>query len=139
MKKIFHVFVAVATMVMVSCGGSSNQPAANSENSEAAEASEETLDKNDEATAALLGAYDGVADMLGEAKSKEDVQAICQALGETLKDLDKEYPNFEPDAETAKDVADLSQKVGEAIGTVGLALEMSQEEIQECLKYISGE
>lgn len=138
MKKLFYVFVAAATMVMVSCGGSSNQPAANSENSEATEA-EATLDKNDEATAALLGAYDGVADVLAEAKSKEDVVATCQALGETLQELNKEYPNFEPDEETMKSISELSEKVGEAIGTVGVALGMSQEEIQECLKFISVE
>ena len=138
MKKLFYVFVAAATMVMVSCGGSSNQPAANSENSEATEA-EATLDKNDEATAALLGAYDGVADKLAEATSKEDVVAICQALGETLQELNKEYPNFEPDEETMKSISELSEKVGEAIGTVGVALGMSQEEIQECLKFISVE
>lgn len=138
MKKLFYVFVAAATMVMVSCGGSSNQPAANSENSEATEA-EATLDSNEEAAAALLGAYDGVADVLAEAKSKDDVVATCQALGETLQELEKEYPNFEPDEETAKIVSELSEKVGEAIGTVGLSLGMSQEEMQECLKYISAE
>lgn len=138
MKKLFYVFVAAATMVMVSCGGSSNQPAANSENSEATEA-EATLDSNEEAAAALLGAYDGVADVLAEAKSKDDVVATCQALGETLQELEKEYPNFEPDEETAKIVSELSEKVGEAIGTVGLSLGMSQEEMQECLKYVSAE
>ena len=138
MKKLFYVFVAAATMVMVSCGGSSNQPAANSENSEATEA-EATLDSNEEAAAALLGAYDGVADVLAEAKSKDDVVATCQALGETLQELEKEYPNFEPDEETAKIVSELSEKVGETIGTVGLSLGMSQEEMQECLKYISAE
>jgi hypothetical protein len=138
MKKLFYVFVAAATMVMVSCGGSSNQPAANSENSEATEA-EATLDSNEEAAAALLGAYDGVADVLAESKSKDDVVATCQALGETLQELEKEYPNFEPDEETAKIVSELSEKVGEAIGTVGLSLGMSQEEMQECLKYISAE
>ena len=105
MKKLFYVFVAAATMVMVSCGGSSNQPAANSENSEATEA-EATLDKNDEATAALLGAYDGVADVLAEAKSKDDVIATCQALGETLPELSEAVADFVKDScETASQAA----------------------------------
>ena len=134
MKKFFYVFVACAMITLVSCGGSNNKPAeAAADNTEAA------AENIDEAALALAGAYDGVAEEIAKVESKEDLQAICVALGETLNELNEKYPNYQPDAETEKAIVEASKAVGEAIGTVGAALGMSQEEIEECANTAAGE
>lgn len=134
MKKIIFSFVAVAALVLTSCGGSSNQPAASNDNAAETEAA---VDNDEEAGLALLGAYEGVVEEIEKVESKEDLQAICQALGETLKELGEKYPNYNPDEETTKAINEASTAVGEAIGTVGVALGMSQDEINEMVKLIS--
>lgn len=132
MKKFFYVFVACAMMTLASCGGSNNKPAeAAADNTEAA------AENIDEAALALAGAYEGVAEEIEKVESKEDLQAICIALGETLKELNEKYPNYEPDAETAKAIEEASTAIGEAIGTVGQALGMSADEIAECAKAVT--
>lgn len=136
MKKFFYVFVACAMMTLASCGGSNKPaeaPAATDNNTEAA------AENIDEAALALAGAYDGVAEEIAKVESKEDLMAICMALNETLKELDKEYPNYQPDAETGKAIIEASTAVGEAIGTVGEALGMSADEIQECQNLVTAE
>ena len=133
MKKFFYVFVACAMMTLASCGGSNNKPA------EAAADNTEAAADIDEAALALAGAYDGVAEEIAKVESKEDLQAICVALGETLNELNEKYPNYQPDAETEKAIVEASKAVGEAIGTVGAALGMSQEEIEECANTAAGE
>ena len=138
MKKIMYVFAACAVMALASCGSKSEKPAepATTDNTEAVAPADDV--EIDEA-ASIAGAYEGVAEEIEKVQSKDDLKAICMALGETLKELDAKYPNYQPDAETAKAIQEASQAVGEAIGTVGKALNMSEEEINECASYVTFE
>lgn len=148
MKKIFLTcLVAIATMVMVSCGGKSEapaaQPAANAENTEAtaAEDSEEATEtedvKLDGVALEIAGAYQAVGEEMANVETKEDLQNLCTALAKTLKQLDEENPDYEPDEETAKAIANASETVGKAIGVAGQALGMSQAEIDALVQEIS--
>ena len=139
MKKIMYVFAACAVMALASCGSKSEKPAepATTDNTEAVAPADDV--EIDEAAASIAGAYEGVAEEIEKVQSKDDLKAICIALGETLKELDAKYPNYQPDAETAKAIQEASLTVGEAIGTVGKTLEMSEDEINECMQYITFE
>ena len=99
MKKIFFVCFVAASMVMISCADSKKtEDASAEENTEAAEATGNY--DPEEAAAAMAAVYDGVAESIAAAESKEELVAICQEFGEGVDNLDKTYPGFTPDAET---------------------------------------
>ncbi len=138
MKKIFFVCFVAASMVMISCADSkkTEDPSAE-ENTEAAEATGNY--DPEEAAAAMAAVYDGVAESIAAAESKEELVAICQEFGEGVDNLDKTYPGFTPDAETIQAYGEAGIEIGKAIGTKGLELGMTPEEIAECSSYITGE
>ncbi len=138
MKKIFFVCFVAASMVMISCADSKKTEDANAEeNTEAAEATGNY--DPEEAAAAMAAVYDGVAESIAAAESKEELVAICQEFGEGVDNLDKTYPGFTPDAETIQAYGEAGIEIGKAIGTKGLELGMTPEEIAECSSYITGE
>ena len=153
MKKIVYVLAVCAATLMLSCKGSDKKPEATSSDNdkktetvapapaekEAPAEADLDVEIEDEPARALVGAYDGVAEDIGKVESKEDLEAICMALGETLKELEKKYPDYTPDEEIAKGIKEASEAVGEAIVEAGNALKMSPEEIQEFVKYIDAE
>ena len=138
MKKIFFVCFVAASMVMISCADSKKTEDASAE--ENTEASEATGNYDpEEAAAAMAAVYDGVAESIAAAESKEELVAICQEFGEGVDNLDKTYPGFTPDAETIQAYGEAGIEIGKAIGTKGLELGMTPEEIAECSSYITGE
>lgn len=138
MKKIFFVCFVAASMVMISCADSKKtEDASAEENTEAAEATGNY--DPEEAAAAMAAVYDGVAESIAAAESKEELVAICQKFGEGVDNLDKTYPGFTPDAETIQAYGEAGIEIGKAIGTKGLELGMTPEEIAECSSYITGE
>ncbi len=138
MKKIFFVCFVAASMVMISCADSKKiEDASAEENTEAAEATGNY--DPEEAAAAMAAVYDGVAESIAAAESKEELVAICQEFGEGVDNLDKTYPGFTPDAETIQAYGEAGIEIGKAIGTKGLELGMTPEEIAECSSYITGE
>lgn len=138
MKKIFFVCFVAASMVMISCADSKKTEDANAE--ENTEATEATGNYDpEEAAAAMAAVYDGVAESIAAAESKEELVAICQEFGEGVDNLDKTYPGFTPDAETIQAYGEAGIEIGKAIGTKGLELGMTPEEIAECSSYITGE
>ena len=138
MKKIFFVCFVAASMVMISCADSKKtEDASAEENTEAAEATGNY--DPEEAAAAMAAVYDGVAESIAAAESKEELVAICQEFGEGVDNLDKTYPGFTPDAETIQAYGEAGIEIGKAIGTKGLELDMTPEEIAECSSYITGE
>ncbi len=138
MKKIFFVCFVAASMVMISCADSKKtEDASAEENTEAAEATGNY--DPEEAAAAMAAVYDGVAESIAAAESKEELMAICQEFGEGVDNLDKTYPGFTPDAETIQAYGEAGIEIGKAIGTKGLELGMTPEEIAECSSYITGE
>lgn len=138
MKKIFFVCFVAASMVMISCADSKKtENASAEENTEAAEATGNY--DPEEAAAAMAAVYDGVAESIAAAESKEELVAICQEFGEGVDNLDKTYPGFTPDAETIQAYGEAGIEIGKAIGTKGLELGMTPEEIAECSSYITGE
>ena len=125
-------------MVMISCADSKKtEDASAEENTEAAEATGNY--DPEEAAAAMAAVYDGVAESIAAAESKEELVAICQEFGEGVDNLDKTYPGFTPDAETIQAYGEAGIEIGKAIGTKGLELGMTPEEIAECSSYITGE
>lgn len=131
MKKIFFVCFVAASMVMISCADSKKtEDASAEENTEAAEATGNY--DPEEAAAAMAAVYDGVAESIAAAESKEELVAICQEFGEGVDNLDKTYPGFTPDAETIQAYGEAGIEIGKAIGTKGLELGMTPEEIAEC-------
>lgn len=139
MKKIFITCFVAASMLMVSCGESNKPAEDNAENTEVAvEEAAEDYDP-EEAAAAMSAIYDGVAERIASAESKEELVSICQEFGEGVDELDKTYPGFTPDDETIQAYSEAGIEIGKAIGTKGLELGMSQEEIAECSSYITGE
>ncbi len=138
MKKIFFVCFVAASMVMISCADSKKtEDASAEENTEAAEATGNY--DPEEAAAAMAAVYDGVAESIAAAESKEELVAICQEFGEGVDNLDKTYPGFTPDAETIQAYGEAGIEIGKAIGAKGLELGMTPEEIAECSSYITGE
>lgn len=138
MKKIFFACFVAASMVMISCADSKKtEEASAEENTEAAEATGNY--DPEEAAAAMAAVYDGVAESIAAAESKEELVAICQEFGEGVDNLDKTYPGFTPDAETIQAYGEAGIEIGKAIGTKGLELGMTPEEIAECSSYITGE
>lgn len=138
MKKIFFACFVAASMVMISCADSKKtEDASAEENTEAAEATGNY--DPEEAAAAMAAVYDGVAESIAAAESKEELVAICQEFGEGVDNLDKTYPGFTPDAETIQAYGEAGIEIGKAIGTKGLELGMTPEEIAECSSYITGE
>lgn len=138
MKKIFFVCFVAASMVVISCADSKKtEDASAEENTEAAEATGNY--DPEEAAAAMAAVYDGVAESIAAAESKEELVAICQEFGEGVDNLDKTYPGFTPDAETIQAYGEAGIEIGKAIGTKGLELGMTPEEIAECSSYITGE
>ena len=138
MKKIFFVCFVAASMVMISCADSKKtEDASAEENTEVAEATGNY--DPEEAAAAMAAVYDGVAESIAAAESKEELVAICQEFGEGVDNLDKTYPGFTPDAETIQAYGEAGIEIGKAIGTKGLELGMTPEEIAECSSYITGE
>lgn len=138
MKKIFFVCFVAASMVMISCADSKKtEDASAEENTEAAEATGNY--DPEEAAAAMAAVYDGVAESIAAAESKEELVTICQEFGEGVDNLDKTYPGFTPDAETIQAYGEAGIEIGKAIGTKGLELGMTPEEIAECSSYITGE
>ncbi|MBQ2535825.1 MAG: hypothetical protein Q4D25_06785 [Bacteroidales bacterium] len=138
MKKIFFVCFVAASMVMISCADSKKtEDASAEENTEATEATGNY--DPEEAAAAMAAVYDGVAESIAAAESKEELVAICQEFGEGVDNLDKTYPGFTPDAETIQAYGEAGIEIGKAIGTKGLELGMTPEEIAECSSYITGE
>jgi len=138
MKKIFFVCFVAASMVMISCADSKKtEDASAEENTEAAEATGNY--DPEEAAAAMAAVYDGVAESIAAAESKDELVAICQEFGEGVDNLDKTYPGFTPDAETIQAYGEAGIEIGKAIGTKGLELGMTPEEIAECSSYITGE
>ena len=140
MKKIFFACFVAASMAMVSCGDSSNKTSdANAE--ENTEAATEAAGDSDpeEAVAAMGAVYDGVAEKIANAKSKEELLTICQEFGAAVDNIGETYPNFTPDAETIQTFGEAGVEIGKAIGAKGLELGMTQEEIAECVSYITGE
>ena len=138
MKKIFFACFVAASMVMISCADSKKaEDASAEENTEAAEATGNY--DPEEAAAAMAAVYDGVAESIAAAESKEELLAICQEFGEGVDNLDKTYPGFTPDAETIQAYGEAGIEIGKAIGTKGLELGMTPEEIAECSSYITGE
>ena len=138
MKKIFFVCFVAASMVMISCADSKKtEDASAEENTEAAEATGNY--DPEEAAAAMAAVYDGVAESIAAAESKEELVAICQEFGEGVDNLDKTYPGFTPDAETIQAYGEAGIEIGKAIGTKGLELGMTPEEIAECSSYVTGE
>ncbi len=138
MKKIFFVCFVAASMVMISCADSKKtEDASAEENTEAAEATGNY--DPEEAAAAMAAVYDGVAESIAAAESKEELVAICQEFGEGVDNLDKTYPGFTPDDETIQAYGEAGIEIGKAIGTKGLELGMTPEEIAECSSYITGE
>ena len=138
MKKIFFVCFVAASMAMISCADSKKtEDASAEENTEAAEATGNY--DPEEAAAAMAAVYDGVAESIAAAESKEELVAICQEFGEGVDNLDKTYPGFTPDAETIQAYGEAGIEIGKAIGTKGLELGMTPEEIAECSSYITGE
>ena len=138
MKKIFFVCFFAASMVMISCADSKKtEDASAEENTEAAEATGNY--DPEEAAAAMEAVYGGVAESIAAAESKEELVAICQEFGEGVDNLDKTYPGFTPDAETIQAYGEAGIEIGKAIGTKGLELGMTPEEIAECSSYITGE
>lgn len=139
MKKIFFACFVAASMVMISCADSKKTEEANAEeNTEAAAEAAGDYDP-EEAAAAMAAVYDGVAESIAAAESKEELVAICQEFGEGVDNLDKTYPGFTPDAETIQAYGEAGIEIGKAIGTKGLELGMTPEEIAECSSYITGE
>ena len=125
-------------MVMISCADSKKtEDASAEENTEATEATGNY--DPEEAAAAMAAVYDGVAESIAAAESKEELVAICQEFGEGVDNLDKTYPGFTPDAETIQAYGEAGIEIGKAIGTKGLELGMTPEEIAECSSYITGE
>jgi hypothetical protein len=139
MKKIFFACFVAASMVMVSCGESNKPAEDNAENTESAEVEAAKSDETEEAAAALSALYDGVAESISNVESKEELVTICQEFGKAINDFSTTYPDFDPDDETNKVYAEAGIEIGKAIGTKGLELGMSQEEIAECSNYIAGE
>ena len=156
MKKIFYVLAICAVSLMVSCKGSDSKkdvagsetekktkevaPAETTTETEAtAEGEDVELGAQDEAAAALLGTFEGVAEEIEKVESKEDLVAICQALGDQLKELNQKYPDFEPEGEIADSFAEASLAVGQAINNVGTGLGMTQDEINEVAKLVTFE
>ena len=138
MKKIFFACFVAASMVMISCADSKKtEDASAEENTEAAEATGNY--DPEEAAAAMAAVYDGVAESIAAAESKEELVAICQEFGEGVDNLEKTYPGFTPDAETIQAYGEAGIEIGKAIGTKGLELGMTPEEIAECSSYITGE
>ena len=138
MKKIFFVCFVAASMVMISCADSKKtEDASAEENTEATEATGNY--DPEEAAAAMAAVYDGVAESIAAAESKEELVAICQEFGEGVDNLDKTYPGFTPDAETIQAYGEAGIEIGKAIGTKGLELGMTPEEIAECSSYVTGE
>ncbi len=138
MKKIFFVCFVAASMVMISCADSKKtEDASAEENTEATEATGNY--DPEEAAAAMAAVYDGVAESIAAAESKEELVTICQEFGEGVDNLDKTYPGFTPDAETIQAYGEAGIEIGKAIGTKGLELGMTPEEIAECSSYITGE
>lgn len=138
MKKIFFVCFVAASMVMISCADSKKtEDASAEENTEAAEATGNY--DPEEAAAAMAAVYDGVAESIAAAESKEELVAICQEFGEGVDNLDKTYPGFTPDSETIQAYGEAGIEIGKAIGAKGLELGMTPEEIAECSSYITGE
>ena len=138
MKKIFFVCFVAASMVMISCADSKKtEDASAEENTEATEATGNY--DPEEAAAAMAAVYDGVAESIAAAESKEELVAICQEFGEGVDNLDKTYPGFTPDDETIQAYGEAGIEIGKAIGTKGLELGMTPEEIAECSSYITGE
>ena len=136
--KIFFVCFVAASMVMISCADSKKtEDASAEENTEATEATGNY--DPEEAAAAMAAVYDGVAESIAAAESKEELVAICQEFGEGVDNLDKTYPGFTPDAETIQAYGEAGIEIGKAIGTKGLELGMTPEEIAECSSYITGE
>ena len=108
MKKIMYVFAACTVMALASCGSKSEKPAepATTDNTEAVAPADDV--EIDEAAASIAGAYEGVAEEIEKVQSKDDLKAICMALGETLKELDAKYPNYQPFRRQARQLVRLS-------------------------------
>ena len=138
MKKVFLMLVAVATVALVSCGGSKEEKKATTDGAAKTEKVSKVKQaaNADEAGLALCDELNDAVDLLKACESPEDVKILVQALSETMDELNQEYPDYQPDAETEKALGEACTAVGEAIGAVGVNLGMDASDIEQLQKML---
>ena len=85
----------------------------------------------EEAGQAIAAELNDVVTVLPDCESKEDLKELVQAIADDMKYLSEAYPDYQPDAETEKAIVNAAVVVGEAIGTVAVALGMDDSDIAE--------
>ena len=133
------MLVAVATIALVSCGGSKEEKKAATDGAAKTEkvSKVKAAANAEEAGLAVVSELSDAVDLLKACESPEDVKILVQALSETMDELDQEYPDYQPDAETQKALEEACTAVGEAIGAVGVSLGMDEAGIQELQNMLS--